>query len=336
VGLPVDIMKTKEVEITPARVVSADSFFKENKLTGNIDLKIGRDIVSVTHLEKVYWPEEGHTKGDLLKYYYDIAKYILPYLKDRPLILKRFPNGIKKPLFFQHNLEDAPDYVETISLAMEVGHNVNYAICNNIATLLYLANLGTIPQNSWSSRSSNVETPDWVVLDLDPKETDFTVVCEVAMAVKELLDHLGLESYPKTSGSSGIHIFIPINPEYDFDTTAAFGGSIATLISNEFPTIATRERSPAKRKLGQVYVDFLQNGYGKSITAAYSVREKPGATVSAPLEWSEVEKAKIKISDFTIQTMPRRVAKVGDLFGDVLRKKQKLEPATAEIEKLMK
>jgi len=324
-------MKRKKESSSTVETIPAEALFRLKALAGNADVTVDGSTVSLTHLDKIYWPDDGYTKGDLLKYYFTVSKYNLPYLIDRPLILKRFPNGIGKPLFFQHDLQDAPEYVKTVALDMEVGHTVHYAVCNNVATLLYLANLGTIPQNPWMSRIDEINKPDWIAMDLDPKKTDFSVVCEVAKAVKELLDDLGLKSYPKTSGSSGIHIYIPIKRAYDFDQTVGFADMLATVISNENPAIATRERSPAKRKKGQVYVDHLQNAYGKSIAGPYSVREKPGASVSAPLEWSEVEKAKIRIGDFTIVTMPKRLEKKGDLFKPVLNGKQSLERAIAKI-----
>jgi len=328
-------MKRKNDNSKSIEAVPAEALFKQKTLTGNVDVRVDGSILSLTHLDKVYWPDDGYTKGDLLKYYFNVAEYNLPYLKDRPLILKRFPNGIAAQPFFQHDLENHPDFVETVALDMEVGHTVHYAVCNNLASLLYLANLGTIPQNPWMSRTDDVHKPDWIALDLDPKKTDFTVVCEVAVTIKALLDDLGLKAYPKTSGSSGIHIYIPIKRAYDFDQTVSFADMIATVISNENPQIATRERMPAKRKKGQVYVDHLQNSYGKSIAGPYSVREKPGAPVSAPLEWSEVEKGKIRISDFTIVTMPKRLEKKGDFFEPVLSGKQTLERPIEKIKAMI-
>ncbi|HZS43617.1 MAG TPA: non-homologous end-joining DNA ligase [Blastocatellia bacterium] len=326
--------KDSQIDSEIKKAISPSKAFGQKELTGNVTIKIASHDVSLTHLEKPYFPDDGITKGDLLKYYFDISKYIVPYLKDRPLILKRFPNGITKPFFFQHDLEDHADFVRTVAIDMEVGHTVNYALCDDAAALLYLANLGTISQNPWLSRVGNLNKPDLVVWDLDPSGDDFSVVCETALAVKNALDEIGLKSYPKTSGASGIHIYVPIKPDYEFDVIAEFAQNVAEVIANKNPGIATRERAPNKRK-GRVYVDHLQNARGKSVAAAYSVREKPGATVSAPLDWAEMQKKRIKIGDFTIKNMIRRIESKGDLFKDVLRTKQKLEGAIEAVKRII-
>jgi bifunctional non-homologous end joining protein LigD len=255
-------------------------------LIGDIRIKVGSEIIALSNLDKVYWPEDGYTKGDLLKYYYDVSKYILPYLKDRPLIMKRYPNGIEGKFFHQHDVNETPDYVRTTSLEVEEGggHTVDYIIGHNLSTLLYMANLGAIERHPWNSRTSELDLPDWLVLDLDPGEgIDYGTICDLALTVKDVLGRIGLKGYPKTSGSRGLHVYVPLKPVHSYEEVAAFAERVATLVANERPEIATVERSLKKRKKGQIYVDHMQNARGKSVVAPYSVRPRNGATVSARL-----------------------------------------------------
>jgi bifunctional non-homologous end joining protein LigD len=283
----------------------------------------------------VYWPNDGYTKGDLITYYYEVAKTILPYLKGRPLILKRYPNGIKESFFHQHDVDEAPDYARTVSLEAEDGHVVDYIVCDNVATLLYLSNLGAIERHPWHSRVRNLDHPDWFVFDLDPSEgVEYSQVCEVALSVKAVLERLGLACYAKTSGSRGMHIYVPIEPEYTYEQVAEFAEQVAALVAKENPEIATVERSLKKRKRGHIYVDFLQNARGKSVVAPYSVRPRDGATVSAPLDWKEVGRKKVTPQDFTIKNIGKRLARKGDLFRPVLREKQSLNKAIQEAKGL--
>jgi bifunctional non-homologous end joining protein LigD len=316
-------------EIRPAEKVLA-----EKNLSGNIKVDVEGHIVPLTNLEKVYWPDEGYTKGDLVRYYFNISEYILPHLADRPLILKRYPNGIKGKSFFQHDVNNAPEFLRTFPIEMEDGRIIDYAICDNRASLTYIANLGTIAQNPWTSRVGDLDHPDWIVFDLDPEKVDFDGVCEVALMVKDVLDRLSLDSYAKTSGASGIHIYVPIAPLYDYEQVAGFAELVSILVERENPDIATLERSLKKRKGGLVYIDHLQNARGKSIAAPYSVRAQAGTTVSAPLEWREV-KRKPGIEDFTIENIRKRLTKKGDLFGNVLKNRQKLGTAIKKIEKIL-
>jgi len=290
--------------------------------------------LTFTNLHKVYWPDEGYTKGDLLKYYYSVKDLIIPYLKDRPLILKRYPNGITKPPFYQHNLENAPDLIKTHQIEHE-GEMINYALVEDANDLLYLVNLGTIAQNPFHSRVGTLSYPDYFVFDLDPGEkSTYASVCKLALAIRDLLEELGLTCYPKTSGSSGIHLFVPIKPDYHYDEVVDFAKAVAKEISILHPEIATIERFIKNRKKNQIYVDYLQNLEGKSMASAYSVREKPGATVSAPLEWSEVKRC-AKISQFTIRTMIPRLKRKGDLFKKVLSHKQNLAKSIKKLQKML-
>jgi bifunctional non-homologous end joining protein LigD len=321
--------KRKEDEAVPAATV-----FKARELSGDAKVSVEGHIVSLTHLDKVYWPDDGITKGDLLKYYFDAAQYLLPFLKDRPLILKRYPNGIKEKFFYQHDVDKVPDFVRTVPIESEEGRKLDYVIGHDLATLLYIANLGTISQNPWHSRANDLDHPDWVVFDLDPEEVEFDVVRQVALALRDILERLGLDSRVKTSGSRGLHVYVPIEPVYGYEQVANFAELVGTLAERENPEIVTLERSLKRRKGGRVYMDHLQNARGKSVVAPYSVRERPGATVSAPLDWDEVRR-KLRPQDFTIENIRQRLAKKGDLFESVLGKKQRLNGAVQKLEKLL-
>jgi bifunctional non-homologous end joining protein LigD len=313
--------------------IPAEKAFRMKKLSGNIKVDVAGHTVPLTNLDKLYWPDEGYTKGDLLKYYYKISEYILPYLADRPLILKRYPNGIKEKSFFQHDVDTAPEFLRTVPIESEDRRIIDYAVCDNAAPLLYIVNLGTIEQNPWHSRVSNLEHPDWIVFDLDPEEVGFDVVCEVALMVKDVLDRLGLDSYAKTSGSTGMHVYVPIEPFYDYEAAADFAEVVASLVERDHSDVATLERSLKKRKGDLVYIDHLQNAKGKTVVSPYSVRARPGATVSAPLTWSEV-KRKPGIEEFTIENMLKRLSKKGDLFKPLLRTHQRIDKALEKLEEI--
>jgi bifunctional non-homologous end joining protein LigD len=330
------VKKKTDVKTDMAKAVRAAHAFKAQELSGDLHVKVGRDVVALTNLAKVYWPDDGYTKGDLIRYYYEVAQYILPYLKDRPLIMKRYPNGIKGPYFHQHDVNDAPAYVRTATLDVEEGHTVDYIIGDNLATLLYMANLGAIERHPWHSRVRNLARPDWFVFDLDPgKGVEFTTICELAVAVRDLLVEIGLTGYAKTSGSRGIHIYVPVKPVYSYTEIAAFAEQFATRVAQAHPEIATVERALKKRKRGQIYVDHMQNARGKSVVAPYSVRPRAGACVSAPLTWAEVERKRLTPQDFNIKNMLPRIAAQGDLFAPVLKKRQALDKARKELARLL-
>ncbi len=326
-------MKRRTSAKRDAKPVAAARLFKEKKLAGDVDVRVGRDVVSLTNLDRVYWPDEGLTKGDLIRYYYEVSKYILPHLKDRPLIMKRYPAGIKGESFHQHDLHEAPPFVRTVALEVDDAsggrtHEVDYVVGDTLATLLYMANLGAIERHPWHSRVRNLERPDWLVFDLDPGEgVAFETICALAMSVRDVLARLGLAGYPKSSGSRGLHVYVPILPQYDYDVTAALAERVATVVADENPEVATVERALKQRRRGQIYVDHMQNARGKSVVAPYSVRPRPGATVSAPLEWSEVKRATLGPHDFTIKNMLRRIGREGELFRPVLDKRQSLAEA---------
>lgn len=266
--------------------------------------------VRFTNLDKVLWPEDGYTKGDLIEYYRAIAPAMLPYLRDRPVVQTRFPDGIDGKSFFQKDAPDwAPKWLRTETVWSEGSEReLRYFIADDVASLGYLANSASIPLHLWSSRVTALDRPDWCSLDLDPKDAPFEHVIEVAKAAHRLCDDIGLPNYIKTSGSSGLHVLIPLGGLCTHDQAKLLGELLAREIVRALPEIATIERVVSQRA-GRVYVDYLQNGHGKLLVAPYCVRPLPGAPVSAPLKWSEVKKG-LDIRKHTIRTMPKRVARM--------------------------
>lgn len=275
--------------------------------------------VRTSNLDKVFWPEEGYTKGDLIAYYDAVADALLPYLVDRPLVTTRYPDGIDGKSFYQKNAPDfVPDSIRTERIGSSDGGPGNrYFVAEDADALRYIINLGAIPLHIWASRVATIERPDWCVLDLDPKTAPFSSVVTIAKRIKQLLDDIGLPSYPKTSGQSGLHILIPMGAKYDYTQQKLLGEIVARIVESDLPDIATTVRSPAARG-DRVYIDFVQNGRSKLIAAPYAARPVAGATVSAPLRWSDVN-AKLDPSRFTITTMPGRIARMkGDPLLPVL------------------
>jgi DNA ligase D len=290
----------------------------------------------LTNLDKLYWPAEGITKGELLDYYRQIAPYILPYLKNRPLSLLRHPNGIEERGFFHKDAGDsAPDWVKKKEIYSEsTDKMINYLICNDVESLLFIANMGCIEMNPWNSTINKLDRPDYIVMDIDPSDKNtFDEVIDVALVIKEIMDQTGMNGYCKTSGSSGLHVYIPFNKKYTYDESKDFAHILAGMVTERLPETTTLERSLSKRKKNQIYVDYLQNREGQTLASAYSVRPKPGATVSAPLEWSEVKHG-LQISDFTIHNIIKRVEKKGDLFQGVLGKGIEMKRVLTKMESL--
>jgi DNA ligase D len=289
-----------------------------------------------TNLDKVYWPDEGITKGDLINYYEGISPFIVPYLKNRPLSLLRNPNGIKAPGFYHKDAGDiAPSWLKTADIHSESSEKIiHYLVCNDQKSLLFIANLGCIEMNPWSSVIDKLDNPDYLILDIDPSDKNsFDQVVETALAIKELLDKIKITGYCKTSGASGMHVYIPCGRKYKYDSVRDFAHVLATLVHEQLPSITTLERSLSKRKKDQIYLDFLQNSRGQTLASAYSVRPKPGATVSAPLEWKEVKKG-LHPSQFMMKNMKKRAEKKGDLFKGVLGKGIDMTAAIKKIEKM--
>jgi DNA ligase D len=291
-----------------------------------------------TNLDKLYWPDEKITKGDLLHYYETIAPFILPYLKNRPLSLKRNPNGIKDEGFYHKDAGDiAPSWMKTANIHSESSDKtIHYLVCNNVKSLLFIANLGCIEMNPWNSATGHLDNPDYLVLDIDPSEKNsFDQVIDVALVIKEILDKTKITGYCKTSGASGMHIYIPCNKKYNYDTVREFAKILATMAHEQLPSFTTMERSLAKRKKNHIYIDYLQNSRGQTLASAYSVRPEPEATVSTPLEWKEVKKG-LHPSLFTIKNSKKRTEKKGDLFKGVLGKGINISYILKNMEKPVK
>jgi bifunctional non-homologous end joining protein LigD len=271
------------------------------------------------HLGKLYWPKEHYTKRELLNYYYEASPFILPYLKDRPQSLNRFPNGINGESFYHKDVTaTAPGWVKQFPYRTN-GENKNFLVVEDTASILWMANLGAIEMNPWNSRIHTPDHPDWCIIDLDPADKNtFEEVIKTAIVTKEVLDQFNVIAYPKTSGSTGIHIYIPLGAKYTYDESQMFAQIIATEVRDRLPDTTSIERMTNKRK-GRIYVDFLQNRPKATLAAPYSVRPKPGATVSMPLEWDEVKKG-LKMKQFTLKNALAQVRERGDLFKPVLGK----------------
>jgi bifunctional non-homologous end joining protein LigD len=282
--------------------------------------KIGKNEVKLTNLDKVYWKKEGYTKGDVINYYHKIAQYILPYLKDRPHSLNRHPNGINGKNFYQKDVEGkVPGWITTHADFSESNNKtIHYFVCRDEASLLYMANLGCIEIHPWHSVVATPDNPDYCIIDLDPLEISFDKVIETALVVKEVLDELDIRSYPKTSGATGIHIYIPLGGKYLYNESRLIAQILATEVQKRIPSITSIERSPTKRRR-KVYIDYLQNRQGQTIAAPYSIRPKPKATVSTPLHWEEVKKG-LTPEKYTIETIFDRLRSEGEIFTPVLKK----------------
>jgi len=291
----------------------------------------GARKIQLSNLDKVFWPREGYTKGDLLRYYDQTAETLLPYLHERPVHMLRYPDGIEGKSFYQKDAPDhTPEWVVTESIESD-GEAIRYIICNDRDTLIWMVNLASIDLHPWLSRRTSRDVPDWVIFDLDAKEAPFGDVVKIARAVGKVLRGIGLRPYLKTSGATGLHVFVPVKPGYTYDHTRQFCEAVATLVASEHKDIATVERVVSRRR-SRVYVDFGQNRRGQTVVPAYVVRPRPGAPVSTPLDWDELETALDPVQ-FNIKTMPARLAKYGDLFHGTLRDPQDLLPAIEAFQK---
>ena len=316
-----EVKRTKQKTGT---VVTVEEFLSLDRPRGDLIIKVGREQVAVTSLDRIYWPDEKLTKFDLLSYYLKVADHIMPYLQDRPAILQRYPRGIKAPMFFQQDLDSAPEFIKTARLINQEGRELDYGVYSTIASVLHFVTLGTIEQHPWHSTIKRLDKPDWIAIDLDPKKAPWENVLQVALVVKEVADEIGLTAFPKTSGSSGIHIYVPLKPTNEYDKVGEFARLLATEVAQRAPKIATVERTIAKRKSTQVYVDWMQNARGKSLAAVFTARAKPKATVSMPLTWQEIAKG-VKIADFTITNVPDLLKKKGDAWKDFFASRQSLK-----------
>lgn len=284
-------------------------------------IKIENKELHFTNLDKVYFPEEGYTKSDVIQYYNSVYDYMKYYLKDRPQSLHRHPNGIYESSFFHKDMDhNIPTWLKTFKVHSDSGDkDINYLICNNKPTLFYMNNLGCIEINPWFSRITKLDYPDYLAIDIDPSDANtFEEVIDVARAVKEVLDSIGAEGYCKTSGATGLHVYIPLNAKYHYDDVKDFALIIASMTLELVPDTSSLERTLSKRG-SKIYIDYLQNRPGQTLAAPYSLRPKPGATASAPLNWDEV-KSGLHPSQFNIKTLPKRLEKIGDLYRGVLGK----------------
>jgi bifunctional non-homologous end joining protein LigD len=299
-----------------------------------LSVQVGTRTLKFTNLNKVFYPKDGYTKRDLLNYYDAVADIILPHLRDRPLSLKRYPNGIEGDYFFQKNAEDFPEWIRLEPVASE-DRVINYVIANDRETLLWLTHLGCIDQNPWMSRIGTLDNPDFMLIDLDPVECSYDLIVEAAQLTRSKLDQLGLSGYPKTTGGDGMHIYVPLEPVYSYDQVRSFAEIVSHLVLSAKPSLFTTPRSVAKRKKGRVYFDYMQIASSKTISAPYVIRAHPGAPVSTPLDWNEV-RAGLLPQHFTIENAPARFASLGDLFRPVLDVPQRLEPAMEKLSQLLK
>ena len=283
-----------------------------------------------TNPGKVLWPQEGYTKADLITYYAAVSEILLPHLRGRPVIMERYPNGIAEKYFLQKDAmpQHTPDWllphVHEV-YAPEVRRNVRYIVADNRDVLLYLANYAAIALHPWSSRIESLDYTDYVLFDLDPMDAPFYTVQTVALELKAVLDELKLRTYVKTSGVSGLHVYVPVHEgSINYRDARMFAEAIAGIVVRRIPEAATVTRKVSRRTSGKVYVDYLQNGRGKTLASVYSLRPRPGAPVSTPLKWSELKNHRITPAGFNIETMPKRLKSVGDLFLPVLRDKQEI------------
>jgi bifunctional non-homologous end joining protein LigD len=290
----------------------------------------GRNF-QLSKLDKVLWPGEGYTKGELIHYYVEIAPYLLPHLQTRPMVFTRYPHGIENQHFYQKNAPASlPEWIKTFPYySSESEREINFILVEESATLAWLANQACIEMHPWLSRASYEDYPDFVIFDLDPSPgNSFAQVRKIAHLTRQILTELGLRTYVKTSGSEGLHIYLPIINEYSYEKIRDFARKVAEIICSIFPDIATIERVVKKRG-PRIYVDYMQNVKGKTLCSVYSVRPRPGATVSAPLHWDEVNT--VNPGDFNIKNIIGRLQKEGELFAPVLSDRQSLDTAFHQL-----
>jgi bifunctional non-homologous end joining protein LigD len=295
----------------------------------NVTLDVGGKQVALTNLSKIFWTEDGISKAALLQYYADVASYLLPYLESRAMVLKRYPDGASGKFFFQkHAPSSKPDWLPVCEIKHPSANLVDFPVINDLAGLLWAVNLGCIDLNPWYARCDDVDRPDYLHFDLDPTPgADFALVREAALLLRDELAALKITSYPKTTGSRGIHIYIPIVRGPLQKEVWTFAKKFAVAAAQKFPKILTSEYRVAKRSPNRVLVDYNQNAWGRTLASVYSVRPKPQATVSAPVTWEEVERG-VEIADFRLDNMMKRLAKVGDLYRPLLLQKSRLKLAS--------
>jgi bifunctional non-homologous end joining protein LigD len=299
-----------------------------------ITLDIDEHRLKFTNLNKVFYPADGYTKRDVINFYAAVADLLVPHLQGRPLSLKRYPNGIDQDYFFQKDASGFPDWLHREELADDEESKTR-VICDDKASLLYLANLGCIDQNPYMSRLGALDHPDFILIDLDPYHCGYDRIVEAAQLIREKLRLIGLMGYPKTTGGNGMHVYVPVEPIYSSAQTRQFAEILAHWVAAERPDLFTTPRMVSAREKGKVYFDYLQNASGKTISAPYVLRAHPGAPVATPLKWEEVVPG-LKPAQFHIANVLRRFERVGDLFAGVLNKSQELGPALEKLSEAMR
>lgn len=328
------ILKKEKMHNGKAVILSAGKKERKTLLNPSEETQVkkinGHDL-KFTNLSKLFWKKEKVTKRDLINYYYQVAPYILPYLKDRPQSLNRHPNGIDGKSFYQKDVTGkAPEWIETYLYHSKADErDKHFLVCTDEASLLYMASLGCIELNPWSSTVHSPDNPDWCIIDLDPDKHSFNQVIEAAQVTHTILNDMGIPSYCKTSGSTGLHIYLPLGAKYSYEQSKEFARVIVTLVQREIPSYTSIERKVSDRS-GKMYLDFLQNRPQATLAAPYSLRPKPGATVSMPLRWDEVKKG-LTMKDFTIFNALDRLKNEGDIFKGVLGKGIDLEKIVKKL-----
>jgi len=289
--------------------------------TDDVELALGSRRVRLTNVNKVFWPELGITKGDLLQYYLDVSQWLLPHFKDRAMVMKRYPHGAAGEFFFMKRAPSPrPDWIELCSIEHASGNVIDFPMVQDVASLLWVVNLGCIDLNQWYARCDDVDRPDYLHFDLDPVPgADFAKVCATALLVRESLDALGMPNLAKTTGSKGIHVYVPIVRGPTQKQVWTFAKEFARQLESRDSKLVTAEYKVAKRPSGRVLVDYNQNAWGRTLASVYSVRPKPRAAVSTPVTWKEIEKG-VSIEDFRLDNVPARLRRLGDLWEPLLAK----------------
>jgi bifunctional non-homologous end joining protein LigD len=324
--VPVSSVKRK---IEPRAGVRAKKSFSPIRIPENVpdaEVSVEGGTVKLTNLQKIFWPKLRLTKRDLLQYYADVSFWLLPYLKNRAMVMKRYPNGINGPFFFMKRAPSPrPTFVPVCSIEHASGNVIDFPIVQHLASLLWVVNLGCIDLNPWYARCDDVHRPDYLHFDLDPvKGTPFQRVLETALLVRDALSALKITSYPKTTGSRGMHIYVPIVRGPEQKQVWGFAKKFSKELAERNPKIVTAEYRVAKRPKGRVLVDYNQNAWNRTLASVYSVRPKPQAAVSTPVSWQEVERG-VRIEDFTMLNVPQRVKNLGDLWEPLLREKGRIQ-----------
>jgi bifunctional non-homologous end joining protein LigD len=296
-------------------------------------IRVGKYAVKLSNTDKVLFPGDSITKGDLIDYYRQIAVVMLPYIKDRPLVMHRFPDGIDAEGFYQQEVSDYfPDWIERVSVKKE-GGSISHVVCRNAATLVYLANQACITLHVWLSRQDRLNNPDQLIFDLDPPDKDFEPVREAAQLLRQFLQRLSLESLVKTTGSRGLHVIVPLDRSAGFDRVRSFARGVAETLSRLEPRKVTSELSKEKRK-GRIFLDYIRNSYGQTAVAPYAVRARPGAPVATPLDWDELTEPHLNAQSYTIKNMLQRLSRRQDPWQGMWRRVYSLDKAEKKLEEL--